>query len=118
MPDDQGTSNEINNNSTSVDIVYGLQPDCNTVNETAFNICLDLTSPTGVLEPWFTHIVQAKKRWERIITKDPWPTWSGPEVGFAMMGHIGTNVPFFGVDDIYVSIEVVDYLDGPGKKQN
>lgn len=84
------------------------------MDDSAFNICLDLTSPSGQVENWFADVIAAKQRWERIIVQDPWPTWHRNTVATAMHGEIGTNVPFFGVDDVYVSVKVVDYLDGPG----
>lgn len=96
--------------------VYGLQPDCNVIDDSAFNICLDITSESGEVEDWFPTVIQQKERWERIITNDPWPTWPRSVAG-SLTGSIGTGIPFFGIDDIYVSIRVVPDgdIDGPGR---
>ena len=50
---------------------YGLQPDCDVFVDTKFNICLDISSESRQLEPWFPLVVSAKERWERIISADP-----------------------------------------------
>eukprot|EP00977_Amphora_coffeiformis_P008603 scaffold1953_cov176-Amphora_coffeaeformis.AAC.21 len=51
-------------------IVYGLQPDCNVFDDSRFNICLDISSESGEVEEWFQLLVEAKERWERVITEE------------------------------------------------
>ena len=93
--------------------VYGLQQNCATFDNQAFNICLDISSISGNIEPWFDLVLQAAARWERIISEDPWGPWSEKILRYLPEENIATRIPREGVDDIYVSVFEVD-IDGPG----
>lgn len=91
-------------------IKYGLQDDCNTVDTSKFNICLDLKSDSGKYEPWMDAFAIARDRWESIITDDGDPPVD-PRGSF-LADDVATELPRL-VDDLYVSGVVVP-LDGPG----
>ena len=52
----------------------GIQSDCATFDDSAFNICLDISCGVSIdgfeEEDWIPLIIKAKERWERIITTD------------------------------------------------
>ena len=87
------------------------------MDDNAFNICLDIVSPDGVtVEPWFDTVVQAKERWESIITAEaPWGVTgharSKQELEALNEDFLDRDLsalPDEGVDDLYVIVEVAD----------
>lgn len=91
-------------NQPSQQIVYGLQPDCNTFDPNRFNICLDIASESGEVEEWFSFLIQAKERWERIINNVPWGPWGFEDLEGISRREIATQLPANGVDDIYIAV--------------
>ena len=101
--------------TTASAITYGLQPDCGVNDPNKFNICLDIKSKSGKIEPWFEDVVRAKEMWEQIITADPWGPWSKEYLSANSVNIItGTSLPDVDeLDDIYIAV-IEDYIDGGG----
>ena len=93
--------------------LYGLQRNCRIFDDNAFNICLDISSQSGNVEPWFDPILEAAARWERIITGDPWGPWTKDILEYLPENNIATRLPGRGVDDIYISVFERN-IDGEG----
>jgi hypothetical protein len=91
-------------------IQYGLQADCNNVDNTKFNICLDLKSASGKYETWMDAFALARNRWQQVITEDG---GSARDISpWFPRRNIATKLPAL-VDDIYVAGVVVP-IDGIG----
>lgn len=80
-----------------------------------FNICLDITSESGQVEDWFSLVIEAKERWERVIANDSWSSWPASEFDFLADDRIASERPVNGVDDIYIAV-FVKSVDGKGKR--
>ena len=103
--------------------MVGLQADCFEVDDTQFNICLDIASPDGVtVEDWFPVVIQAKEQWESIITAEaPWGV-TGRARSRAFLESLSaediatdvSSLPVEGIDDLYVAVVVGD-TGGAGK---
>eukprot|EP00977_Amphora_coffeiformis_P009716 scaffold2235_cov167-Amphora_coffeaeformis.AAC.5 len=97
----------------NVGIVYGLQPNCAIIDDTRFNICLDISSASGEIEEWFPLMAEAADRWERLISSDPWGPWDPSSFDSLNSAFVATQKPANTIDDIYVSV-LVGPIDGGG----
>jgi len=93
--------------------VYGLQPDCYVQDDSKFNLCVDLSSPSGNVEDWFPLAVSAVQRWERVIAADPWGPWPPSMFTPISDNFIATERPTDTIDDMYLAF-IVGRLDGRG----
>lgn len=90
---------------------YGLQPDCNTVDASRFNICLDLSSRRGKYRSWMDGFIIARNRWESIIVEDDgYPPAN--IAGVVQRSDIATKLPRK-VDDVYIAA-AEEKIDGRG----
>eukprot|EP00934_Nitzschia_sp_Nitz4_P006015 Nitzschia sp. Nitz4//scaffold126_size65214//206//3751//NITZ4_006144-RA/size65214-augustus-gene-0.60-mRNA-1//1//CDS//3329534653//6005//frame0 len=48
-------------------VTYGLQADCYLADPSKFSICLDLTAPSGEIEPFMSHFTSARATWESAV---------------------------------------------------
>jgi hypothetical protein len=97
---------------------YGLQPDCGTNDPSRFNICLDISSLSGQVEPWFEDVIRAKELWEQIINQDvndPIPITS-IQGDSRLIVATGLPTDISEIDDMYVAVTEVSSggIDGPG----
>ena len=86
--------------------------DCNKVDTSKFNICLDLKSESGRYESWMDAFALARDRdrWQSIVTDDGDPP---VEIRpYIPAEDIATALPHK-VDDLYIAAVVVP-IDGPG----
>jgi hypothetical protein len=105
------TSSPIDSPTSSINIKYGLQDDCKTNDESKYNICLDLKSTSGMIEPWMDSFSLARARWEEVIVDDDgMPINIAPYVADPAL--IATELPDM-VDDVYIAGSVVP-VDGKG----
>jgi hypothetical protein len=89
-------------------IKYGLQDDCNIDDPSKYDICLDLKSNSGGIEPWMDSFSLARAKWQSVIVDD-----DGDAVELTIDDNfIATERPDM-VDDVYISASVVT-IDGPG----
>mmetsp|Transcript_564 Transcript_564/g.1312 ORF Transcript_564/g.1312 Transcript_564/m.1312 type:complete len:625 (-) Transcript_564:227-2101(-) len=106
--EDEGTPSGNEN-----EIVYGLQPNCYNQDFSKFNMCLDLSSASGVVEDWFPMVVSAAQRWEQVIAADRWGPWAPTMFTTISEEFIATERPAEPIDDMYLGI-IVGKLDGSG----
>jgi hypothetical protein len=93
---------------------YGLQPSCSINDEGVFNICLDLTSTSGVYEEdWMNDVKIQAAQWERVITGDLPPITSA-DIGRPPnppnppdLSQVCTAYPDV-IDDLYICAQDVD----------
>jgi hypothetical protein len=96
-------------------VTYGLQPDCGANDPNKLNICLDISSKSGEVEPWFEDIVRAKETWEDIINGDLGGPWQLSTIQKYMdVVVVATGLPDIPeLDDIYIAVKEGD-IDGAG----
>lgn len=93
----------------SSNVKYGLQDNCYANQPGKFNICLDLSSPSGGVEDWMGAFINARDTWEQVVT------YNGIDVsssGFDT-SYTATNSYPPTIDGLYISSSVT-YMDGPG----
>lgn len=94
--------------SNQTSLVYGLQPSCNTIDTSGFNLCLDLKSVSGRYESWMDAFGKSKERWEKVITGNLPSVPSNSLPGYDE--YICNNYPS-SIDDVYICAEDAD-IDG------
>lgn len=90
---------------------YGLQPSCSIDDISGYNICLDLTSQSGMFESWMTTAIDAAARWESIITgnlpSEPTAGLGQPPMPPDLPGDCTAYPPT--IDDMYICVQNVDF---------
>jgi hypothetical protein len=88
-----------------------LQPSCNFNDASGFNICLDLTSISGLYEAnWMDDVVAAAADWEQYITGDlPSVTTTGLGLGTPNPPNLTESCTAYPavIDDLYVCAQDV-----------
>lgn len=88
---------------------YGLQTSCLTLDESKYNICLDLTSttPNRGFQPWMQTVIDAAARWERVVVGDltPRSTASLPNPPTPPSLSRGCTAMPDVIDDIYICVQ-------------
>lgn len=93
-------------------VEYGLQPSCNAVDDSKFNICLDLISVRGTFQKWMNAFGAAVARWESIVVGNLDSFVPVKAVLPSGMGLTCTDYPTQ-IDDIYICGSD-DIIDGAG----
>eukprot|EP00977_Amphora_coffeiformis_P015312 scaffold4503_cov167-Amphora_coffeaeformis.AAC.11 len=78
------------------------------------DICLDISSLSGAVEPWFDDVIAAKNRLENLLGDPGWPAQTREDLeGRLTPDDIATSLPMNGVEDLYVAVKVAnETLDG------